>query len=384
MTAADLREAIVGKAKAVGFDKVGFAKARISEADDALKEWLARSYHGEMAWMARAAERRTDASRSLEGTLTVVCCGLNYYAGAPATAAPGFGVISSYAAGEDYHRVLEEKLKDVAAFIESRASVPTRTYVDTGPLLEKAYAVAAGLGWLGKHSNLLSREGSSWFFLGEILVPLSLEPSAPERDHCGSCSRCIAACPTGAIVAPYVVDSRLCISYLTIELRGFIPRGLRPLIGNRIYGCDDCQDVCPWNRFAVKSDVPAFLPKEPLASMDLERILRLTREEFLEATRGSAIRRARYAGFLRNAAVALGNARDPRSVPALVEALAHGEPLVRGHAAWALGVIGDSRASDALSARLRGETDVDVKDEIEWALAALSRAALPPRPRASS
>ncbi len=384
MTVDRLREAIARKAREVGFDKVGFAPARLRESDDALKEWIARSYHGEMAWMARGAERRTDASRSLEGALTLVCCGLNYYRGAPVAAAPGFGVISSYAQGEDYHRVLLTMLNEVAAFIENRASVPTKTYVDTGPVLEKGYAAAAGLGWLGKHSNLLSREGSSWFFLGEILVPLALEPSVPERNHCGTCTRCIAACPTGAIVAPYVVDSRLCISYLTIELRGFIPRELRPLIGNRIYGCDDCQDVCPWNRFAVSSDVSDFLPKEPLGSMDLEGILRMTREEFLEATRGSAIRRARYAGFLRNAAVALGNARDFRSVPALVETLLHPEPLVRGHAAWALGHIGDPRARAPLASRLDRESDSRVKEEIEWALEELSRGAPPPRPRASS
>ncbi|HEY7818614.1 MAG TPA: tRNA epoxyqueuosine(34) reductase QueG, partial [Vicinamibacteria bacterium] len=224
---------------------------------------------------------------------------------------------------------------------------------------------------------------SSWFFLGEILVPLSLEPSAPERNHCGTCTRCITACPTGAIVAPYVVDSRLCISYLTIELRGFVPRELRSLIGNRIYGCDDCQDVCPWNRFAVKSEVSAFLPREPLASMDLRAILRMTREEFLEATRGSAIRRARYAGFLRNAAIALGNAGDRTSVPALIDALSHEEPLVRGHAAWALGVIGDFRGSGPLSSRLAEEMDSRVKSEIVWALEELSRAARPRRPRAS-
>jgi epoxyqueuosine reductase len=382
-----LRGEIAGKAKAAGFDKVGFAPARLPESDGLLKEWLERGYHGEMAWMARAPERRTDASRSLEGTLTLVCCGLNYYRGSPVEASAGFGVISSYAQGEDYHRVLEGKLREVAAFIEARASVPTRIYVDTGPLLEKSYAAAAGLGWVGKHTNLLSREGSSWFFLGEILVPLPLasSPAAPpEPDRCGTCTRCLTACPTGAIVQPYVVDSRLCISYLTIELRGFIPRELRPLIGNRIYGCDDCQDVCPWNRFAVKSAVPEFLPREPLASMDLAAILRMSRGEFLEATRGSAIRRARYGGFLRNAAIALGNARDPRGVPALVEALGHEEAMVRGHAAWALGAIGDPGARAPLESRLDEEGDPRVREEIECALTELNRAALPQRPRASS
>lgn len=381
----ELRAAIEDKARSVGFDKVGFAPARLSESSPPLKAWLERGLHGEMAWMARAPERRTDASLSLGGALSLVCCGLSYYRGAPVEAPRGFGLISSYAQGEDYHRVVERKLKEVAAFIEARASVPTKIYVDTGPILEKGYAAAAGLGWLGKHSNLLSRHGSSWFFLGEILVPLALSPrAAPERNHCGTCTRCLSACPTGAIVEPYVVDSRLCISYLTIELRGFIPRELRPLIGNRIYGCDDCQDVCPWNRFAVKSDVPELLPREPLASLDLEGILRMSQEEFLEVTRGTAIRRARYPGFLRNAAVALGNAKDPRAVPALVEALRHQEPLVRGHAAWALGVLADSRARAPLEARLEEEPERAVREEIEWALSELNREAPPPRPRASS
>jgi epoxyqueuosine reductase len=383
----ELRDAIVDKARSVGFDKVGFAPARLPESGTHLREWLERGRHGEMTWMARSPERRTDASMSLESASSLVCCGLNYYRGAPVSAPSGFGVISSYAQGDDYHLVLEKKLKEVAAFIEARASVATRIYVDTGPVLEKSYAAAAGLGWVGKHSNLLSRRGSSWFFLGEILVPLALSPSPPEEPsphHCGTCTRCISACPTGAIVEPYVVDSRLCISYLTIELRGFIPRELRAPIGNRIYGCDDCQDVCPWNRFAVKSDVPEFLPREPLASLDLMGILRMSREEFLEATRGSAIRRARYAGFLRNAAVALGNAKDPRAVPALVEALHHQEALVRGHAAWALGAIADARARGPLEARLEVESEPLVKDEIEWALCELTREARPTRPRASS
>jgi epoxyqueuosine reductase len=379
-----LREAIRERALAAGFDKVGFAPARIAHGAARLAEWLERGYQGEMAWMASAPERRTDAKRSLEGTSTVVCCGLNYYAGAPLGALPRSGVISSYARGEDYHLVLRRKLSEVAAFIEERAKVRTKIYVDTGPLLEKSYAAEAGLGWVGKHSNLLSRSGSSWFFLGEILVPLELAPSPRERNHCGTCSRCIQTCPTGAIVEPYVVDSRLCVSYLTIELRGFIPRELRPLIGNRIYGCDDCQDVCPWNRFAVKAEVPEFLPREPLASMDLEAILRMSREEFLEATRRSAIRRSRYAGFLRNAAVALGNTRDPAAVAALATALEHPEPLVRGHAAWALGHIGDERAREPLESRRGREREPEVREEIAWALLEITRVARPKHPRASS
>jgi epoxyqueuosine reductase len=381
MERAELREAIVTKARAVGFDKVGFAPPRASEAGKRFHEWLARDFQGEMAYMARGAGKRADASMSLEGSETVVCCALNYYQGAPAPARGGHGVISSYARGEDYHRVLERMLKEVAAFIEERARVRTKVYVDTGPLLEKSFAAAAGLGWLGKHSNLISERGSSWFFLGEILVPIDLAHPEEVRNRCGSCTRCMTACPTGAIVEPYVVDSRLCISYLTIELRGVIPRELRPLIGTRIYGCDDCQDVCPWNRFAVKSEEAAFLPREPLASMDLIAMLRMTRDDFLSATRASAIRRARYAGFLRNVAVALGNDGEERAVPALVEALSHEEPLVRGHAAWAIARIGASSALEPLGARLPFEGDVSVREELTWAIGELARLSQSARPR---
>jgi epoxyqueuosine reductase len=367
-----LRDAIVSHAVDLGFSKVGFAKARLDEEAPRLSEWLHHGHHGEMGWMARAPERRWDTRASLPGAATVICCALNYYQGTPVPPEGLSGVISSYASGDDYHDLMESKLRALATFIESRSGAKTRLYVDTGPVLEKSFAAAAGLGWVGKHSNLLSRDGSSWFFLGEILVDLSLPLDAATRDHCGSCTRCIQACPTKAIVSPYVVDSRLCISYLTIELRGPIPRELRALVGNRIYGCDDCQDVCPWNRFARKSEEKAFFAREPLASMDLIGMLRMSREAFLEATRGSAIRRARYAGFLRNVAVALGNSRDARAVPTLVEALDHEEDLVRGHSAWALGFIGSNDASGPLKARIEVEEEPWVREEIEWALNNLS------------
>lgn len=377
MSGQHLKDAIAEKAYALGFSKVGFARARLEREDAHLNEWLRRGYHGEMRWMERAPERRSDGALVLPETRTLVCCALNYYQGPPPTDAPLAGVISSYARGTDYHDVVREKLEQLASFIEQTCHVPTKLYVDTGPVLEKSYAAAAGLGWLGKHSNLLSRDGSSWFFLGEILVPLELPLDTEDRDHCGTCERCIDACPTDAIVEPYVVDSRLCISYLTIELRGFIPRELRPLIGNRIYGCDDCQDVCPWNRFAKKSKESAFFAREPLASMDLIQMMSMSREAFIDATRKSAIRRARYPGFLRNIAVALGNSRDPRAVGALIDALAHEEPLVRGHAAWALGRLGGSRAKTHLEARLSLEADETVRDEIRGALTEMENISKP-------
>jgi len=367
MTPAELKHAIADRARLAGFDKVGFTRARLDDEAPHLEEWLDRGYHGEMRWMERDPARRTDAARILENTHTLVCCALNYYQGPPASR-PVHGVISSYARGDDYHDVLKSKLQTVADFIEATCHVPTKLYVDTGPVLEKSYAAAAGLGWMGKHSNLLSKNGSSWFFLGEILVPLELPADQPARAHCGTCTRCIEACPTRAIVEPYVVDSRLCISYLTIELRGPIPRELRSQMGDRIYGCDDCQDVCPWNRFAQKSPEAAFFPREPLGSMDLVALLRMSREEFMAATKGSAIRRARYSGFLRNVAVALGNCGESWVIAPLAEALVHDEPLVRGHAAWALGQFVDESSRRLLADRLDHEEDGSVKEELTWAL----------------
>jgi epoxyqueuosine reductase len=372
---AKLKRLIRERGLELGFDKVGFSPFRLDEEAPRLEEWLRRGYHGEMKWMGREPARRTDTTQSLSEAQTVVCCALNYYQGPPPAPPSQHGIIASYARGEDYHRVLGSRLETLAAFIEERCGVATKIYVDTGPILEKAYAVAAGLGWLGKHSNLISPRGSSWFLLGEILIPLLLPPDEPIKDHCGTCSRCIEACPTDAIVEPYVVDSRLCISYLTIELRGYIPRNLRASIGQRIYGCDECQDVCPWNRFAKKSEESQFLPREPLASTDLVSLLKLSREDYLAATRRSAVRRSRYAGFLRNVAVALGNAGDPSALPALLDALHHEEPLVRGHAAWALGRLGAPEARAALTSRLRSEEDPQVQEEIRRALHELDRGA---------
>ncbi len=371
-TVAEIKRTIRSQGLALGFDKVGFAPAHIPKESPHLAEWLERHYQGEMKWMAKEPSRRTDAGRSLSRAGTVVCCAFNYYQGPAPDPSPLKGVISTYARGEDYHTVVGKKLELLADFVRQQYGLECKTYVDTGPLLEKSYAAAAGLGWLGKHSNLLSQTGSSWFFLGEVLLPVDLPPDEPERNHCGTCTRCITACPSAAIVEPYVVDSRLCISYLTIELPGFIPRDLRHLMGLRIYGCDDCQDVCPWNRFARKCEEAAFFPREPLASMDLVAMLRLTLEQYLTATKGSAIRRARYAGFLRNIAVALGNSGDPRALPALCEALDHSESLVRGHAAWALGKLGKNEAIQPLRERLNLEDEAAVREEIGWALSQLT------------
>lgn len=396
-----LREAIRREGFRLGFAAVGFAPPEVREAGRRFAEWLREGRHGEMEWLARAPERRSDASlarrspaeaeRRVERTVerTVVVCALNYYAGEPAAAPPGGGVISQYARGEDYHRVVDEKLRALADFaereavaaglLEPRAANGRRrmpTLVDHGPLLEKAFAERAGIGWIGKHSNVIAARGSSWFFLGEVLLPLAIPPDDAGADRCGSCVRCLDACPTDAIVAPYVVDSRRCISYLTIELRGPIPPEFRRAVGNRIFGCDDCQDVCPWNRFAETAAEPRLAPKEDgLHTETLARLLRLTRDEFRERTRRSAVRRAGYAGFLRNVAVALGNSGDPEAAAPLTEALDHEEPLVRGHAAWALAEAAPAAAAPPLSDRLARESDPEVRRELRAALAASADAA---------
>ena len=395
----DLRDAIREEGFRLGFSAVGFAPPRLPDAGERFEEWLAGGNHGTMHWMARAPGRRSDAAsiRTANGgparntERTVIACGLNYYAGGPASAPPGGGVISQYARGEDYHRVLDTKLRALAAFAEAGAVeaglLPERppgakrripTLVDHGPLLEKAFAERAGLGWVGKHSNVIATRGSSWFFLGEILLPVDLPPDDPHPKHCGTCTRCMTACPTDAIVEPYVVDSRRCISYLTIELRGPIPVEFRKAIGNRIFGCDDCQDVCPWNRFAGKAEEPRLAAQsDGLHTETLVNLLRLTKEEFLARTRRSAIRRAGYAGFLRNVAVALGNIGGPGAFEALEAALDHPEPLVRGHAAWGLAQVDPADAGPALAARLGRETDPAVRSELRAARAELPRGNAP-------
>jgi epoxyqueuosine reductase len=356
---------IRAKARALGFEKVGIARAGRAPRADFLRAWLEEGRHGTMDYMARAPERREDPERLLAGAKAVVCVAKNYQSPGTHAADPRTGRISRYAWGEDYHDVLGERLQDLRRFIESLGGA-AKVCVDTNAILEKPWAQAAGLGWQGKHSNLISRDLGSWLFVGEVLTDLDLEPDAAHaRSYCGSCTRCIDLCPTRAIVAPYVVDSRRCISYLTIEHRGPIPRELRPLMGNLIFGCDICQDVCPWNKFAKVSPDPAFRAREGNLTPALVELLGLTREAWTARYKGSPVKRAKYPGFLRNVAVALGNSADPSAVPALAAALEHAEPLVRGHAAWALGRLG---AIDVLRGRRASEPDADVRAEIDAAL----------------
>jgi len=328
---------IKARARELGFDQVGVAKVGPLPRAEFLGEWLARSYQGEMGYMGRDPERRADPARYDPGAKTVVCVAQNYYTGPRATPKPSDGVVSRYAWSRDYHEVLGERLRLLRDFIVARGA-RARVCVDTSAVLEKLWARQAGIGWQGKHTNLISKELSSWFFLGEILVDAELEPDAPfEEDHCGTCTACIDVCPTRAIVAPYVLDARKCISYLTIEHRGPIPRELRPLMGNLIFGCDLCLDVCPWNKFAQVTRDPAFEPRPDLSAPKLVEFLGMTDAEFRRRFKGSPILRAKRGGFLRNVCVALGNSGDASAIPALIEkGLGDPDPLVQEHASWAI------------------------------------------------
>ena len=266
---------------------------------------------------------------------------------------------------------MKEKLLALLRFVQERAGRPVegKVYVDTGPVLEREFAVRAGLGWFGKHTNLIHKRVGSWLLIGEILLDIELDPDGPTADHCGTCTLCLEACPTDAIVEPYVVDSRRCISYHTIELKGAIPLEYRAAMGDRVFGCDDCQDVCPWNRSAPETGLPAFAARPWNEMPDLIEMLGLTPEAFRNRFKGSPVKRTKRRGLLRNAAVALGNTKDPGAVPALADSLGDDEPLVRGHAAWALGNVGGAGALAELEKARKTEEDPWVVEEIDRALA---------------
>jgi epoxyqueuosine reductase len=374
----ELAGQIKGWARELGFELVGIAPASEAETRRFYEEWVVAGHAGEMGYMAREPGRRADPTVVWPLAASVVVAGLNYRPGPDDPPAGRLrGRVARYARGEDYHEVLAAKLRSLLARIrESEPAVEGRCYVDTGPLLERDLAARAGLGWFGKNTMLLNRRLGSYFFLGALLLNVELPADAPTSAHCGSCRRCLDVCPTGAFMAPYVLDARRCISYLTIELRGPIPRELRPLVGDWIFGCDLCQEVCPWNRKAPAGAEPAFAPRPGWDAPQLVPLLRLTPEEFAARFRGTPVKRAKRRGLLRNVCVALGNHRDPTAVPALVEALAHDEPLVRGHAAWALGRIGNDEAARALTAALAGEADPWVREEIGLAQAEAVRTCL--------
>src|SRR5712671_6674107 len=336
-----IREAIRSQALAMGFDAVGFAEARLADRARAdLGEFLARGYHGDMGWLADTAERRGDPQTLWPEARTVIVLGVNYGGDddpLAATADPERGAISVYARGRDYHDTIKKRLKALARWIAASWPGELKVFVDTAPVMEKPLAQQAGLGWQGKHTNLVSREFGSWLFLGEIYLSLALQPDAAEPDHCGSCRRCLDACPTKAFPAPNRLDARRCISYLTIEHKGMIPVELRPAIGNRIYGCDDCLAVCPWNKFARTARELDFLPRDELSAPRLAELAGLDDAAFRKLFAGSPVKRTGRDRFLRNVLIAIGNAPpgDPRLIAAAHRCLNDQSPLVRAAAVWA-------------------------------------------------
>ena len=327
----------------LGFQQVGFSDIELGDHEIHLNNWLSQGLHGEMHYMQRHGTRRSRPQELEPGTLRVISVRLDYL---PETAAdiealleePDKGVVSRYALGRDYHKLMRKRLQKLAHQIEAHSGpFGYRVFVDSAPVLEKALAEKAGLGWIGKHSNLINKNAGSWFFLGEIYTDLPLPVDTAATEHCGACTKCIDICPTQAIIAPFTVDARRCISYLTIELRGSIPEEFRPLMGNRIYGCDDCQLVCPWNRFAQATGEPDFAPRHGLDAPQLISLFEWNEEQFLRRTEGSAIRRIGFDCWLRNIAVALGNAPTSAAViEALESRLLYASEMVSEHVAWAL------------------------------------------------
>ena len=337
--AADIRQ----WGKALGFQEIGVAATDLAVEERRLLDWLAAGRHGAMDYMARHGATRARPAELVPGTIRVITARMNYLppaarASDDVLADPAKAYVARYALGGDYHKVLRRRLQRLAERV--RAAIGDfgyRVFTDSAPVLEVALAARAGLGWRGKHTLLLTRDRGSWFFLGEIYTDLPLPVTPPAAGHCGTCVACIAACPTGAIVAPYQLDARRCISYLTIELADSIPADLRPLIGNRVYGCDDCQLACPWNRFAQPTAEPDFAVRQGLDDADLVTLFGWTAEEFEARLAGSAIRRIGYERWLRNLAVGLGNAPpDPAIIAALRRRENDPSPLVREHVAWAL------------------------------------------------
>jgi epoxyqueuosine reductase len=357
-----MKDAVRQRARELGFDDCRFTTAAAPESAPQFEKWLAQGRHGEMAYLQRNSPKRVEPQKVLPGARSIITLAASYAAASDQQPASGFthhgsritpALIARYARYHDYHHVLGDRLKLLAAFLDESGGPTTRSlwYVDTGPLLERDLAQRAGLGFIGKHTNLISRRLGNWIFLAEIITTLELEPDKPEKNRCGSCSRCITACPTAAIKAPFQLDARLCISYLTIELKGAIPIELRPAIGNRIYGCDDCLAACPWNRFAREGQLMKAHSRSDLATPDLLELLALDDAGFKHRFAGTPMLRTKRRGLLRNVCVALGNIGDESALPALEKAVNDPEPLIAEHACWAISQI-EARA-DPPAADLR-------------------------------
>jgi epoxyqueuosine reductase len=340
----ELKAQLVSFARQIGFDSCRVATSAKPAHATEFREWLREGAQGEMNYMQRGEEKRCDPQKVLPGAQSIVVLALNYFQGEQGhrSESAARGKIARYAWGDDYHDLLSVKLDEINQFLRGFGG-RQKCYVDTGPILERDHAAQAGIGWHGKNTMLIDERLGTWFFLAEILTTLELPPDEPVRDRCGTCERCIKACPTGAITAPHRLDARRCISYLTIELKGSIPLELRPLIGNRIFGCDDCLDVCPWNRFAQVSHETAFSARRSTTGMSLREYLEMNDAEFRVVFKNSPIKRIKRRGFLRNVCVALGNAGDMSDIPALERAAADPEPLIAEHAAWAIQRIQERR-----------------------------------------
>ena len=369
-----LERSIKGYGRSLGFDVVGIATAEPFHRDE--QAAIRRVREGLMdglSWYTEERVRRANRPEALlPGARSIVSLAISYLTTEPARNGPGpTGRMARYAWGDDYHDVLKRKLRDLAEGLPGLADRPVRTriFVDDGPMNDRAAAERAGVGWFGKNTNILTPSHGSWVFLGQVITDLELQPDAPLAKNCGECVRCIDACPTGAIVAPYVIDNRRCISFLTIELRGAMPRDLRPLVGDWVFGCDICQDVCPVNRDVPRSLEPAFQQHHDFSAPELLPLLELTDEGFRERFRGSPVRRAKRVGLQRNVCVALGNIGDPVAVPTLARSLSGPDALVREHAAWALGRIGGPAATAALETAERHEKDSSVVEEVRLSLA---------------
>ncbi|MGI9233194.1 MAG: tRNA epoxyqueuosine(34) reductase QueG [Woeseiaceae bacterium] len=351
---AALKAEIVDWSAALGFQQLGVCDIDLGDAEQRLESWIASDYHGSMQYMHRHGKKRSRPGELVPGTLRVISVRMDYLPEAQEAAEKllddeSLAYVSRYALGRDYHKVMRTRLQKLASRIEDRiGEFGFRAFVDSAPVLEKVIAEKAGIGWIGKHTNVINHEHGSWFFLGELYTDLPLPIDVPEHSHCGSCTACIEVCPTRAIVAPYVLDARRCISYLTIERKESIPIEFRKAIGNRIYGCDDCQLFCPWNKFAEPTAEADFAPRHGLESADLVELFSWDNETWLEKTEGSAIRRVGYECWLRNIAVALGNATTtPEVVDALEKRQHAASKLVAEHVHWALSQHGKKHKLEA-------------------------------------
>lgn len=362
----ELTAAIKARARVVGFDLVGICPAVSPHGITHLREWLKAGHAGAMSYLPDRAEAYEHPSSVLNGVRSVIMLAVQYRTEEPRRAADGQGRVSRYAWGLDYHDVLWAKMRQLADFIrQAEPSAKVRGVVDTAPLLEREFAMLAGLGWIGKNTMLLNKKLGSWFFLAAVLTDLQLEYDVPFRaDHCRTCRACLDACPTDAFVAPYVLNARRCISYLTIELKEAIPIELRSNMGDWVFGCDICQEVCPWNRRAPLSEFSEFQPLPGMNSIGLGELFTLDDESFRQLLRGSPLQRPKRAGLLRNAAIVLGNQPTNENVKALELGVRDISPIVRGAAAWSLGKHDPSRAAPILQTQLQVETDHHVRDEI--------------------